>query len=181
MYSLTKLDADVLQVECEKRLYLDYLTVNGSGSFHVMVFKPKGTTFHASSQLSVCDNCLDLNFEACPSFRIYEPQVAKLNEKATRSKAASMVEENTQSCLSDMVTKGSIFSVRADNIVNNYFLLICESEVVEHLDAEKPHADDAGQVIHYGTRYVTEKHLEVSIFTDKYHEFKVQHSRKLLL
>ena len=86
-----------MQTYCkrEKCLYLDYLTVNGSGSFHGMVFKPKATTFHASSQLSVCDNCLHLNFEACPSFRIYETQVAKLNEKATRSKAASMVKEQS--------------------------------------------------------------------------------------
>ena len=50
-------------------------------------------------------------------------------------------------------------------------------QAIEHLDPEKPHTDEAGQAIHYGTRYITGKYLEVSNFTNKYHEFKVQRKK----
>ena len=99
-----------------------------------------------------------MNFEKCLSFWKYEPQVGKLNEKAARSKS-NMPLDKSVSSLCSMVNKGSIFAIRADNAITNYFILICESEVIEHLDNEKPHNDDAGQVIYYGTKYITGKYL----------------------
>ena len=76
--------------------------------------------------------------------------------------------------VSSMVTKGSLFTVRADNARTNYFLLQCTSEEKEHLDPENPIVDKVGNVIHYGTKYITGKYLEISNFTNKYHEFSIQ-------
>ena len=46
-----------------------------------------------------------------------------------------------------------------------------------HVDTPTPIADKAGNIIHYGTNYITAKYLEVSNFTDKYHEFKLQNKK----
>ena len=172
-YYVARLDPDDLQNEKEKRLYIDYKTVHGSDPFHVMVFLPELNYFLASNKICVCNDCLDMNFENYPSFQWYELQVGKLNEKATQSKSIIPLDK-LDSNLYSMAIKGSIFAVRADNVFINYFLLLCEVEVVEHLDNEKPHTDDAGQIMHYGTKYITGKYLEVSNFTNRYHEFKIQ-------
>ena len=172
-YYVARLDPDDLQNEKEKRLYIDYKTVHGSDPFHVMVFLPELNYFLASNKICVCNDCLDMNFENCPSFQWYELQVGKLNEKATQSKSIIPLDK-LDSNLYSMAIKGSIFAVRADNVFINYFLLLCEVEVVEHLDNEKPHTDDAGQIMYYGTKYITGKYLEVSNFTNRYHEFKIQ-------
>ena len=44
---VSRIDPDELQAEREKRLYVDYQTVRGSDSFHVVVFKPESSSFLA--------------------------------------------------------------------------------------------------------------------------------------
>ena len=171
-YYPSVINPDTLQEERTKRLYKDYKTVSGSDSFHVMIFSPDSKTFLASKQLCVCSNCLDMRFEDCKSFRKYEPVVGQLNEKATRSK--SMVTETSTEGVSSMVTENSIFAVRAENVRTNYFLLQCVAEEKMHMDAETPIVDKAGNVIYYGTNYITAKYLDISDFNMKYHEFKLQ-------
>ena len=173
-YLAVVVNPDELQAEREERLYIDYKTVSGSNSFHVLVFKPHSTTFMASKSLCVCSHCTDLRFEECDSFTRYEPLVGRLNEKATRSKSLNMAIDQADESVSTMVTKGSIFAVRADNDLTNYFLLQCTTEEKEHLDGKDPAIDQVGNVIHYGTKYITGKYLEVSDFNDKYHVFDVQ-------
>ena len=153
-----------------------YKTVSGSDSFHLMIFKPHSKTFLASKQLCVCSSCLDMRFEECESFQEYEPVVGQLSEKATKSKI-DMTRDVPVESVSSMVTEVSIFAVRAENMRTNYFLLKCISEDKMHMDAEAPISDKTGNVIHYGTNYITAKYLEISDFNNKYHEFKVQ-SRK---
>ena len=114
-----------------------------------------------------------MRFEECESFKRYEPLVGRLNEKATRSKS-DMAQDMAVVTVGSMVTKDSIFAVRADNVRTNYFLLLCVLEEKEHLDAENAHTDQVGNAIYYGTKYVTRKYLEISNFTNRYHEFNVQ-------
>ena len=116
-----------------------------------------------------------MTFENCDSFATYEPIVGQMSEKGTRSN--SMVNDKPVDNISSMVTKGSIFAVRAENARTNYFLLQCVKEEKMHVDTPTPIADKAGNIIHYGTNYITAKYLEVSNFTDKYHEFKLQNKK----
>ena len=169
-YDVSTLDTDGLQGERMKRLYIQYNTVKGTDSFHVLVFKPGSNTFLAANQICVCANCLDMAFEDCDSFQQYEPLVGQMSEKMTRSKT-NVADDEPVTTISGMVTKNSIFAIRAENTVTNYFLLICEEEENEHDDPEKPFVDDCGNVIHYGTKYLRGKYLECRNFNNKYHEF----------
>ena len=83
------------------------------------------------------------------------------------------VDDEAASTTSSMVTKESVFAIRADNPTTNYFLLHCVSEEAEHLDPE-PIIDTVGNVIHFGMKYITGRYLEISNFTNKYHEFEVR-------
>ena len=117
-YYLSVVDPVQLKEERIKRMYKDYKTVSGSDSFHVMVFTPNAETFLASKQVCVCSSCLDMYFEECSSFNENQPVVGQLNEMATRSK--NMVSDVATSSVSSMVSKDSIFAVRADNSRTNY-------------------------------------------------------------
>ena len=71
-----------------------------------------------------------------------------------------------------MITKGSIFAIRANNPLTNYFILLCESELEEHY-LEKPFVDDVGHIIYAGNTYILGKYLNVTNFNNKYQEFEV--------
>ena len=149
---------------------MEYKTVQGTDSFHVLIFQPGSETFLALNKLCACANCLDLRFAECESVRKYQPLVGRMNEKVTRSKT-DMVEDIPELTISNMVTKNSIFAICAENACINYFQILCESEEQEHLDPLKPYVDECGNAIHYGTKYLLEKYLEIRNFNDKYHEF----------
>ena len=126
-YNVSRINPDDLQAERKKPLYMEYKTVQGTDSFHVLIFQPGSETFLASNKLCACANCLDLRFDECESFRKYQPLVGRMNEKVTRSKT-DMAEDIPELTISNMVTKNSIFAIRAENACTNYFLILCESE-----------------------------------------------------
>jgi hypothetical protein len=171
-YHVKLIEPDELESEREKRLYSDYKTVSGSDKFHVVVFRPGKTHFYASPKLCVCDKCMSSNFENCSNFVRYEPQVGKMSEKATRSKNMAIDDSDLATGLAHVITKGTIFAVRAENAISNYFLLMCEDEEKEHSELE-PFVDEGGHAICLGQRYLVGKYLDPSNSTDKHHEFRV--------
>ena len=170
-YHIELIKSEDLENEREKRLYKNYTTINGSNSFRVILFRPGSDVFHASTKLCVCSFCQDHEFENCEKFISYQLQVGMLNEKATRSK--DMTQEEMSYNLSSMVTKDSVFAVRAENSNTNYFLLMCETEEEEHLDPENPYVDEAGHAIKYGTKYIIGRYLDICNSNDRCHEFRI--------
>ena len=128
---------------------------------HVFVFTPNSNDFIASEKLCHCDDCRCLDFHLCSTFRVFSPQVARLNEMATRSK--SLVEDEEReltSDIGDLVTKGSLFAVRAENAFNNCFLLRCDQEATIHEQKEPlKQSDGSGNVIYFGEKYLTGQYL----------------------
>ena len=125
--------------------------MTGSDSCHVFVFSPGQEKFLASRNLCVCDYCIDMDFELCSGFQVFDPVVQELSIKSTRCKVVAY-DDNDNVPVATMITKGSIFAIRASNPVTNYFLVQCEAEVVEH-NSDKPFVDDVGHVIYSGTKY----------------------------
>ena len=71
-----------------------------------------------------------MEFDKCPNFQMYEPSVGKLSKKHTRSTPApSEIVEQGVSILAN-----TVIGVRANNDVNNYFLVMCGSDQKVHDD-----------------------------------------------
>ena len=67
---------------------------------------------------------------------------------------------------------------KLENEKGDYYLhleniIISKGQEAEHLDPE-PIIDTVGNVIHFGMKYITGRYLEISNFTNKYHEFEVR-------
>lgn len=95
-----------------------------------------------------------------------------MSEKATRSKNMAIDNSDLATGLAHVITKGTIFAVRADNAISNYVLLMCEDEEKEHSELE-PFVDEGGHAIGLGQMYLVGKYLDPSNSTHKYHEFRV--------
>ena len=169
-YYFNKILPNDLMEEREHRRFKKFKTIAGSDSYHVLVFSPGEEKFLASCQLCDCDHCIDMEFNLCSNFKVIEPLVQEMIIRTTRSEVITHDEDNTS--VASMITKGSIFAIRASNPLTNYFLLLCESELEEHY-LEKPFVDDVGHVIYAGNTYILGKYLNVTNFNNKYQEFEI--------
>ena len=92
---------------------------------------------------------------------------------ATRSKSLVEDEERElESDIGDLVTKGSLFAVRAENAFTNFFLLRCDQEATIHEQKEPlKQSDGSGNVIYFGEKYLTGQYLELRNFNEKWNEY----------
>ena len=58
VYHCHEMKVKQLEEERQRNRYRKFDTVEGSSSFHVMVFQPNSQTFRASPRLCVCDSCV---------------------------------------------------------------------------------------------------------------------------
>ena len=61
-----------------------------------------------------------------------------------------------------------------------FFTTVCLRRK-DDADAEAHIVDKGGNVICYGTNYITAKYLEFSTFTNKYHELKLQNKKDRII
>ena len=81
--------------------------------------------------------------------------------------------ETSELVAGHLVTKDSIFAIRAESVNTSYFLLICDLEEKEHTNPEMPFVDDGGHSILYGTKYIVRRYLEVKDFNDRFYKFSI--------
>ena len=178
-YCFEKVESEDLVNQRNKLLKYDFKTVVGSSDFHVLVFTPFSKFFLASTVLCVCDECLDRNYSSCPNFKEYFPVVTIYNKPVTRGEKVEVeeVESSTSSVIGSMVTKDSIFAVKAESSTHDFFLLLCTTEQQEHLDKE-PLTDTSGHAINLGDIYITGSYLEISEHGKKSITFSLKKSSK---
>ena len=74
----------------------------------------------------------------------------------------------------------TLFAIRADSEINNYFLLMCDEGEQEHNDPTKPLEDASGHKIYDGSKYVVGRYLEYETFNNRCNVYKVTKSKVLV-
>ena len=177
-YHVREIAESNLQLEREKRLYVQYSTVAGSDSFRMIIFRPGQEFFFTSCQLCICDDCLNLEFEKCPKFKQYIPSVSKLSKKHLRSATTTPIEIADKSV---DIAPNTVFAVSADSDVSNFFLVMCDKGEKVHEDPTTPLEDSMGHKIFDGVRYVTGRYLECYTFNNRSHVCKVSKKKVFVL
>lgn len=158
LYHTKEITKHDLDIEREKRRYMKFDMVSGSDSFHVLIFKPNQDFFYASPRVCVCEDCLAMDFDKCSNFQKYIPSVGQLSKKHMRSAEVKpeIVEESIT------IVANSVVAVRADNGINNFFLVLCDQNQKTHDDPDVPLEDKFGHKIFDGTAYIKGHYLVCS-------------------
>ena len=69
-YSIKAIPEDRSDVARKQDNSLKISTIDGSSSFHALVFKPNSRAFRASTRLCVCDDC-KVEYGSCKLFKDY--------------------------------------------------------------------------------------------------------------
>ena len=120
-YIFEKIYSELLINQRNEANMYNFVTVDGSTAFHVLVFSPFQSYFLASNVLCCCDNCLTKNFKDCPNFEPYYPEVTKISKPLTRSEKVTIDEESTPVMMGGMVTAGSLFAIKAESRTDDFF------------------------------------------------------------
>lgn len=173
-YCFEKIQAEKLIERRNELLKYDFKTVVGSNEFHVLVFRPNKVFFLASNVLCCCTNCLERNFESCSNFKKYFPEVRVYSKPITRSENISIEEESLSSStiMGEMVTRGCIFAIKADNVSHDFFLVLCTETQKQH-GQKKPLVDESGHSIKFGDFYITGNYLEIAGYSKKSTDYYV--------
>ena len=84
-----------------------------------------------------------LEFEKCSYFQMYVLSVGKLSKKHLQP-AVKIAECEIS------IVENTVFTIRADNDISNFFLLMCDVSEKKHDDPSKPLEDDFGHKIYDG-------------------------------
>ena len=89
-----------------------FSTVDGSSSFHVIIFTPHSTTFRASPRLCLCEKC-DKEYGSCELFVEHELKVLEIKPAALRSNVPPPPEVIGQEEVNDFIQPGTYVAVTA--------------------------------------------------------------------
>ena len=130
--------------------------------------------FVASKRLCICENCLNFKFENCSEFTKYRINVSNLHKPVTRSDEVESEEAEDDFSISSLVTTSSIFTIKADSIRKNFFLLFCDNEVtIQEDNTQAPLIDDYGHTIQFGQSYIRARYLEVNDSNKYCHKYEI--------
>ena len=128
------IDCSVLDEERTSIKLKDFETVDGSSSFHAILFKPGVSTLTAATQISICESCKG-EYGLCDEFMEYPiPNVTQLNKMFLRSNTenATTVAQEVDETVAGLLVPGSFVSIAANtnSIDTVWFIQIVESNCV---------------------------------------------------
>lgn len=173
MYCPRVISKKELEVEPEKRRYMQFDTVEGSDSFHVLVFRPNYDFFLASKRLCVCNDCMSMNFENCANFKKYIPSVGKLLKKQLRS---ASVQETSRNDGKVTIVANTVVAILADSQSENFFLIMCDEDEKIHNDPQNPLIDNSNHKIYDGHCYIKGRYLEYKSMNNKCYTYTISRS-----
>ena len=174
-YHIAEIKVEELEVLRESRCRKQYKTVDGSASFHVMVFKPNQTYFMTSPRLCICEQCKE-DYGSCSLFSRYKLDVHELRDIPLRSHVLEPPEIIGSEDVDDFVTPDSYVAIAAPETSQDTVWFVKVIKV--NLCSAKEEKDDYQNIIPKGTKYLSGYFLERDVIGAKSVSYKVEKRKK---
>eukprot|EP00794_Sanderia_malayensis_P019611 gene19611-21542_t len=172
-YHIKEVEVEELEeLRCKRRKKV-FKTVDGSSTFHVLVFKPKESFFLASPRLCICDECKH-DYGSCSLFSQHELNVQELRDIPLRSDDPPPAEIVGEEAVDDFILPDSFAAIAADDPTETLWFI----QVIDvNLSSTKNEVDGYKNVIPPGTMYVSGYFLERDTVGKKSVSYKIDKSR----
>jgi hypothetical protein len=156
-YDIKELTVKDLENERDLRRKKVYKTIDGSASWHVLVFNPGQTYFSAAPRMCICEQCTK-KYGSCNLFSRYQLDVHELRDMPLRSHDPPPPEDLGHMELDGFIVPEAYVAVAADNTSNDTIWII---KVIEaNRCSTENEMDDYNNVIPKGTVFFTGHFLE---------------------
>jgi hypothetical protein len=167
LYLVTELKGELLSAQRAQCSRKKFPTIAGSAKFQVMVFSPNSGEILTAPRLCTCKDCLEGNYENCPSFTRHLLQVDQLVHRATRSdqgdlgttnEAQNEAESPGQELPDDLLIEDTICAIHAGNrnSSDNFYLV----RIARIFVTDRDECDQFGHVVTAGTEGIEVNYLE---------------------
>ena len=157
-YHIVEIKESALKEERDADRRITFKTIEGSSSFHVMVFSPNATTFKAAPRLCLCDHC-KLDYGSCTLFKSYELKIKELAPTSLRSNVSAATETVGEEVVNEFIMPGTFVAVPAPKQHQDmvWFIKVCK---VNLCDTENESTDGYHHVIPRGVTHHSGDFLE---------------------
>ena len=160
-YFVKEIDEQLLQIVRADNKLKDFISINRSTLFQVILFKLNTAHILAASRLCLCSEC-KIEYGSCDLFKHYTINVKHLKKATLRS---STVAENTtdnadasiKKAVNDFLVPAYICAIAADDKSTDTVWLV---KIIERCEADKQCTDVYGHTVAQGNEYFSGKYLE---------------------